>query len=99
MRNRIREVIKETGHTQREVAKGLGMTHISLNYTCSSPSPRLETLKKIADYLKIPVWRLLMTPEEIDEIVYLNKKLEEKPHSNATCPNCGAVLKITAEVR
>ena len=61
---RIRELIKEKGYTQQEFAELLGMTRVGLAHLIGG-KPSYTTLERIADALQVPVWQLLVAPEDV----------------------------------
>lgn len=60
----IKELIKEKGYTQQQFAELLGMSRIGFAKILSG-KPSYTTLEKIADALGVPVWRLLVSPDEV----------------------------------
>ncbi|MGE9298291.1 helix-turn-helix domain-containing protein [Parabacteroides distasonis] len=85
--NRIKEILKEKGLTQQELADMLGVTRISIVKTLAG-NPSQETLEKIATALNVPIWQLFASPEEV------------RPKSDAltlTCPHCGKDINIKVE--
>lgn len=61
---RIREVIEQKGVTTRKLAEKLGITQSALNQHISG-NPSLKILTSIANALNVPVWELLVSPEEV----------------------------------
>ena len=57
---RIKELLKEKGLTQQELADMVGVSHQSMKQTLNAPS-------KIAAALGVPVWQLFASPEEVKE--------------------------------
>lgn len=80
-RIRIKELCKEKGITQKDLAGKLGVTDISLNKTLRGEYPQLQTLEKIAEALEV-------------EIVDL---FENSKAINLKCPNCGYDLNVKIE--
>lgn len=80
-RIKIKELCKEKGITQKNLAERLGVTDISLNKTLRGEYPQLQTLEKIATALGV-------------EIVDL---FESKKTSSLKCPNCGVDLNVKIE--
>lgn len=65
---RIKEFRKIRGLTQKQLAEKLGVTTITIqNYENNRREPNIETLKKIADALEVPMYDLI-TDNEIVEI-------------------------------
>lgn len=61
----IKEVLKEKGIPQKALQEALGVTQATISYIVNGKTnPSLETLQKIAEFLGVPVWRLLTSPEE-----------------------------------
>jgi transcriptional regulator with XRE-family HTH domain len=66
MENRIKEVIKEHGYTQKEFAELLGMTREGLASIIKNPSS--PTLEKLSKALDVPVWQFFASPDEVKKI-------------------------------
>lgn len=77
-RNRIKDICKEKGITQKELALKLGVSDISLNKTLRGDYPQLQTLEKIADALEVKIIELFESSEK----------------SNFKCPHCGGDINI-----
>lgn len=82
---RIKELIKERGMTQEQFARKLGLSRITVVKTLSG-NPSVETLKKMANVLDVPMWQLFATKEEVIG--------EEQGENTITCPKCGARFKL-----
>jgi transcriptional regulator with XRE-family HTH domain len=80
-RIRIKELCKEKGITQKDLAGKLGVTDISLNKTLRGEYPQLQTLEKIAEALEV-------------EIVDL---FENSKETNLKCPHCGGDINVKIE--
>lgn len=78
-RDRIKEICADRGMTQKDLAKNLGITAISLNKTLRGGYPQLQTLEKIAGVLNIPITDLFEKPSG---------------GSTITCPHCGKPIKV-----
>lgn len=78
---RIREVLKDKGVTQRELADGLGVSVSSVAKTIVG-NPTIGTLKKIADIAGVHVLDLIE---------------DNRGYINGVCPHCGKPLKIEIE--
>ena len=81
--NRIKEILKEKGLTQQELADMIGITRISIVKTLAG-NPSQETLERIATALNIPMWQLFASPSEI----------AKEQGTGLRCPNCGAKLEL-----
>lgn len=64
---RIKEILKEKGQTQKDLAQRMGVAEISLSRSING-NPNLETLQKIADCLEVDISELF-APKETDTIV------------------------------
>ena len=63
---RIKEILKEKGQTQKDLAQRMGVAEISLSRSING-NPNLETLQKIADALEVDISELF-APKESDAI-------------------------------
>ena len=63
MENRIKDVIKEQGYTQKAFAEKLGMTREGLAGIIKNPSS--PTLEKLSEALNVPVWQFFASPDEV----------------------------------
>lgn len=86
---RIKEVIKEKGLTQKELADKLGMSTVGLAQILAG-KPSYTTLEKIASALDVEVWELLVSREEV-----IGKEQSNSP--TIICPNCGKEITIKVE--
>ena len=85
---RIKELVKEKGLTQQELADMVGVSYQSIKQTLNASSVTTSTLEKIATALNVPIWQLFASPEEV------------RPKSDAltlTCPHCGKDINIKVE--
>jgi transcriptional regulator with XRE-family HTH domain len=80
-RNRIKDLCKLQGITQKDLAFKLGVSDISLNKTLRGGYPQLQTLEKIALVLNVDIVELFDRP---------NKSILQ-------CPHCGSELNIKIE--
>ena len=81
-REKVKELCKKRGITQKRLAEILEITDISLNQTLRGKYPQLQTLEKIAYVLNIPISELF----------------EEKNNKETvSCPYCGHELSIKIE--
>ncbi|TGY80978.1 helix-turn-helix domain-containing protein [Lepagella muris] len=92
MENRIKEHIKAAGVMQKELAEKLDMTTVGLNKIANTPMLKIETFQKVADALGIPVWKLLLSDEELEQI--RSEATANRPTDEFRCPKCGALLKV-----
>lgn len=85
---RIKELLKEKGLTQQELADILGVSYQSIKQTLNAPSVTTSTLEKIASALNVPMWQLFASPEEVQL---------KKDGLSLTCPHCGKEINIKVE--
>lgn len=93
MQNRIKECIKNAGISQRELAERMNMTPIGLNFLANSQMPKIETFEKVAKALDIPVWKLMFSDEEIEDIRN-SAPVKNEVTDVFCCPRCGTPLKV-----
>lgn len=74
---RIKDIIKEKGLTQVEVAKNLGITRVGLNQLING-KPSYTTLEKLANILNVEMWELFISPAD------LHNKRPTAPNSDFT---------------
>lgn len=92
MENRIKEYIKAAGMMQKELAEKLDMTTVGINKIANMPVLKLETYQKFADALGVPVWKLMLSDAELEQI--RSEAIPDQPTDEFHCPKCGAVLKV-----
>lgn len=85
---RIKELLKEKGLTQQELADMVGVSYQSMKQTLNAPSVTTSTLEKIATALNVPMWQLFASPEEVQP---------KKDGLSLTCPHCGKSINIKVE--
>ncbi len=85
---RIKEVLKEKGITQQELADMIGVSYQSIKQTLNAPSVTTATLEKIATALNVPMWQLFASPEEVQP---------KKDRLSLTCPHCGKNINIKVD--
>lgn len=85
--NRIKDILKEKGVTQQELADRLGVTRISVVKTLAG-NPSQETLERIAAALSVPMWQLFASKDEVQL---------KSDTTSLICPNCGKSINIKAE--
>lgn len=83
MAHRIKELIKEKGYTQQELAEKLGMSRVGLTQLVNG-KPSYPTLEKIAEALGVEMWELFKSKSEIVE------EITEETKNTIRCPKCGA---------
>lgn len=83
---KVKELCKARGVTFKELAERLGVTDIWLRSSLKR-NPTVATLERIAGGLGVPVWRLLVSPEEVTP-----------PSPSVTCPQCGARINVAVTV-
>ena len=85
---RIKQAIKESGSSVGELAQKMGVSRQTISRQINGANITVETVKKIADALGLPVGQLF----------------DQKPqttnadHNTITCPHCGAKLVINLSV-
>lgn len=84
---RIKELLKEKGLTQQELADKVGVSYQSMKQTLNAPSVTTSTLEKIATALNVPMWQLFASPEEI-----------ARQAKNDLCPHCGMPISIKTTI-
>lgn len=85
---RIKELLKEKGLTQQELADMVGVSYQSMKQTLNAQSVTTSTLEKIATALNVPMWQLFASPEEVQP---------KKDGLSLTCPHCGKEINIKVE--
>lgn len=82
---RIKDVLKEKGMTQQELAEMMGVSYQSIKQTLNASSVTTATLEKIATALNVPMWQLFASPEEVQP---------KTDGLTLTCPHCGKNISI-----
>lgn len=63
---RIKALMKELGVTQIELAEKLGINRVSVSRLLSdSNNLRIDTARKIANVIGVPLWQLFVSPGEV----------------------------------
>lgn len=62
---RIKEVLKENGCTQQMLADRMNVSLSAVKQMVSAESLTTSTLEKIATALKVSMWQLFASPEEV----------------------------------
>ena len=86
---RIKELLKEKGCTQQELADMVGVSYQSMKQTLNAPSVTTSTLEKIATALNVPMWQLFASPEEVQP---------KKDWVSVKCPHCEKSFNINIKV-
>lgn len=86
---RIKELLKEKGYTQQELADMVGVSYQSMKQTLNAPSVTTSTLEKIATALNVPMWQLFASPEEVQP---------KKDGVSVKCPHCEKSFNINIKV-
>jgi len=86
---RIKELLKEKGLTQQELADKVGVSYQSMKQTLNAPSVTTSTLEKIASALNVPMWQLFASPEEVQP---------KKDGLSVKCPHCEKSFNINIKV-
>lgn len=84
MNLRVKEICKQKGMTQKELATLAGITSVGLSKSLSG-NTTLATLEKIAAALGVPVSELLEEPAENE--------------ARITCPHCGRSVGLIISVK
>lgn len=86
-----------SGKTQAQVAHELGISTVGLNQLVRSEDriPKIETVVKIAAVVGVPVWKMLLSDEEIAQI--RDGKGCSHGTNKLTCPYCGTPLKLVID--
>ena len=72
---RIKEILKEKGMTQQELAEKLGVSYQSIKQTLNATSVTTGTLEKIANILDVPMWQIFASPEEVNNNIANDLKI------------------------
>ncbi|WP_295937924.1 helix-turn-helix transcriptional regulator [uncultured Alistipes sp.] len=71
MELRIKELCKEKGITQTEIAKRLNISNVNLSNSLNG-NPTLGRLQEVAEILGVEVWQLFKRKEDIQGVVQYN---------------------------
>nr|DAW97008.1 MAG TPA: helix-turn-helix domain protein [Bacteriophage sp.] len=88
--NRIKDILKEKGITQQELADRLGVTRSAIVKTLAG-NPSQETLERIANILDVPMWQLFASPKEVSNIKGNNIEIN--------CPHCNKIISLSIEIK
>ena len=84
---RIKDVLKEKGLTQPELAEKLGVSLSAVKQMVAADSVTTATLEKIAAAVGVPVWQFFISPDDL---------AKEIGGNTFCCLHCGGHLKIVA---
>lgn len=96
-RERVKDLCKEKGITQKELAESMGMSYVQLNASLrgvdqkdktTKTYPSIKTLIRIAEQLGIEVEDIFAT----DEVV---SRHQANVSNSIRCPYCGAELELS----
>lgn len=83
----IEALLREKGLTKTAFSEMLGIRKQNLNALLKNPT--LETMKRFAAALDVPMWQLFVSPEEVHQ---------QPPKANEeaviTCPYCGERIAV-----
>lgn len=79
---RVKEILKQQGHTQKWLAEQMGITPIALNKILRRDRPTFDNLKAIASALGVAIPELFA---------------DYTPTTTLTCPYCGKQITIKTE--
>lgn len=88
---RIKEILKEKGMTQQELAEKLGVSYQSIKQTLNATSVTTGTLEKIANILDVPMWQIFASPEEVNNNLANDLKI--------ICPHCNKSISLKIGVK
>lgn len=88
---RIKEVLKEKGLTQQDLADKMGVSLSAVKQMVNADSLTTATLEKMATAIDVPMWHLIVSPDELR-----NNQQIDTNGVTISCPHCGKPLKITS---
>lgn len=80
----IETLLKEKGLTKTAFSEMLGIKKQNLNGLMKNPT--LETIKKFASVLNVPLWQLFAAPNDVASTKDTGAKVK--------CPNCGQEFEV-----
>jgi transcriptional regulator with XRE-family HTH domain len=96
---RIKEILDERRLSQAQLAEGLGVSASAVKQFLDAESLSTTTLQKIAQYLDVPLWQLLISPHEIIEEAKEALSLQDDSRSTIiVCPYCKKEIEINLHV-
>lgn len=85
---RIKDVLKEKGLKQQDLAEKMGISLSAVKQMLGADSLTTSTLERIAAAVNVPVWQFFISTGD------LAKDLAHQGNV-LSCPHCGKPLKIT----
>ncbi len=83
---RIKQLLKERGITQQDIADKFGKSLINIKKTLNGNSMTTSNLKRYADLLGVPIWELFISRDEI--------LADNQDETVGVCPHCGKSITI-----
>lgn len=87
---RVYEILKEKGIKLHELAAALGVTRQTL-FRQITGNCTLDTMRKIADALNVPLWQLFASDKDVIE------DINRRKGGSMFCPHCGEPLSINVD--
>ena len=85
---RIKQVMKEKGFTQQQLADGMGVSLSAVKQMVNAESLTTATLEKMAKVMGVEVWTFFI---DVDELIPKSDKM------SFSCPHCGKRIVIKLE--
>lgn len=92
--NRVKTLLKEKKLTQQQLAEGIGVSLQAVKQMIHASSLTTTTIQKIADFLDVEIWELLVSREEI-----IGHNSDSRQQIYGSCPYCGQEISISIEKR
>lgn len=81
--NRIKEILKEKGKSQKDLAEQMGVSSQAIGKQIAGKM-LVETAERIATALDVPMWQLFASPGDVVKEITGGDR----------CPYCGGALRI-----
>lgn len=89
MEIRLKEIMDSKKMKSKDLANQLGVTKQTIsNMLNGRVMPSLETINKIAEILKVPMWQIFADPNEVCKAQPSQGELTIK------CDKCGNIIKV-----